>query len=184
MSKYSNLLQDPRWKAKRIEILKRDNFTCLHCSANNTTLHIHHTKYSGLPWEIDNKYLKTLCEKCHNKEHKNDKISGVAKTHNSLRKMLIDGYIKSDIAYIRYFGNIMKKNRANRVFIVTDEKLLILIDILIEDNCVVVFDKEKNKFSIADMYKSYKSKSENNQSNTNLLSYAKIHNIKLGTLYK
>ena len=34
-------------------------------------LEVHHTKYpqSGLPWDIDDKHLITLCHSCHMKEH-------------------------------------------------------------------------------------------------------------------
>lgn len=35
------------------------------------TLEVHHTRYpqSGLPWDIDDKHLITLCHSCHMKEH-------------------------------------------------------------------------------------------------------------------
>lgn len=35
------------------------------------TLEVHHTKYtqSGFPWDIDDKFLITLCHSCHMKEH-------------------------------------------------------------------------------------------------------------------
>ena len=64
---YSELLKDPRWQKKRLEIFQRDNFTCRACDFGNRTLHIHHTTYDKdlLPWEYENDDLITLCEDCH-----------------------------------------------------------------------------------------------------------------------
>ena len=64
---YSEKLKDPRWQKKRLEILKRDNFTCKKCGDKTTTLHIHHLKYmkNKEPWETPKKDLITLCEDCH-----------------------------------------------------------------------------------------------------------------------
>jgi hypothetical protein len=63
---YSEKLLDPRWQKKRLEILQRDNWTCRMCEETKLTLHIHHDKYCGSnPWEIDSKFLKTICRNCH-----------------------------------------------------------------------------------------------------------------------
>lgn len=65
MSNYSEKLKDPRWQKKRLEILDRDDFTCQECGDKKTTLNIHHLKYSKNPWDVDNSFLITLCEGCH-----------------------------------------------------------------------------------------------------------------------
>ena len=70
---YSEKLKDPRWQKKRLEILQRDEFMCQLCQDTESTLVIHHYKYSGEPWEVEDKYLMTLCESCHESEHKNMK---------------------------------------------------------------------------------------------------------------
>jgi transcription elongation factor Elf1 len=62
---YSEKLSDPRWQKKRLEILNRDNFTCTLCGDDKSTLHIHHSAYTGEPWEADSKMLITLCKNCH-----------------------------------------------------------------------------------------------------------------------
>ncbi len=69
--KYSDKLQDPRWQKKRLEILNRDEWTCVWCCDSETTLHVHHLIYSpGVePWDIPNKYLITICDNCHQVEH-------------------------------------------------------------------------------------------------------------------
>ena len=67
---YSEKLKRPEWQKKRLKILDRDNWECRFCDNKPKSLHIHHTKYSkGEPWEIEDQYLITLCEDCHNKEH-------------------------------------------------------------------------------------------------------------------
>lgn len=62
---YSEKLRDPRWQKKRLQILNRDKFKCVYCGDKETELQIHHLKYSGEPWEADNKLLITLCKECH-----------------------------------------------------------------------------------------------------------------------
>lgn len=64
---YSELLKDPRWQKKRLEIMQSDNFTCQLCYSTIKTLHVHHSKYeSSLPWETSAEFLITVCEDCHN----------------------------------------------------------------------------------------------------------------------
>jgi len=62
---YSDLLKDPRWQKKRLEIFNRDKFACKLCKDKETTLHIHHLKYNVFPWESKNTDLITLCKHCH-----------------------------------------------------------------------------------------------------------------------
>jgi len=61
----------PNWQRKRLEILKRDNFTCRMCLNKDDQLHVHHLKYDKTKfiWEIHEMYLVTLCHSCHEKEH-------------------------------------------------------------------------------------------------------------------
>jgi hypothetical protein len=66
---YSEKLKDPRWQKKRLEIFKRDKFTCQLCTDKENTLVVHHKKYINgkEPWDYKNEFLITLCEKCHEK---------------------------------------------------------------------------------------------------------------------
>lgn len=68
--KYSEKLRDPRWQRKRLEIMQRDNFTCLACGDTEKTQNVHHKKYHGSPWEAPSESLETLCEPCHEKRTK------------------------------------------------------------------------------------------------------------------
>jgi len=73
MAQYTELLKDPRWQRKRLEIMERANFACEICDDNETTLHIHHGYYQmGVnPWEYHDETLHCLCEKCHEVTSKN-----------------------------------------------------------------------------------------------------------------
>jgi hypothetical protein len=64
---YAEMLKDPRWQQKRLEIMQRDNFTCQHCGAKDRELQIHHLIYNknNKPWEYKDDELITLCSKCH-----------------------------------------------------------------------------------------------------------------------
>ena len=68
---YSELLKDPRWQKKRLEILQRDNFKCMSCGETKDTLHVHHIRYEygNNPWDATDKDLITLCEACHTAWH-------------------------------------------------------------------------------------------------------------------
>ena len=64
---YSDLLKDPRWQKKRLEILNRDDFKCKCCGDEKSTLHVHHQFYlsNHKPWDYEDSILLTLCEECH-----------------------------------------------------------------------------------------------------------------------
>ena len=74
-------LQNPLWKKKREEILKRDGYKCVNCGCTEH-LHINHTQYHFFktlkhkkePWDYPSKYLITLCQRCHEEGHKLYKI--------------------------------------------------------------------------------------------------------------
>lgn len=66
---YSELLLDPRWQKKRLQILQRDDFKCKICGEFMETLHVHHLKYTKVPWDVEDKHLISLCTHCHNWIH-------------------------------------------------------------------------------------------------------------------
>ena len=73
---YTNQLELPQWHLKREEILKRDSYRCRACGSA-VSLQVHHRQYhidkkTGeyvAPWKYNNKYLITLCNKCHTGGH-------------------------------------------------------------------------------------------------------------------
>jgi hypothetical protein len=68
---YSDYFKDPRWQKKRLEVMKRDDFTCRSCGDKESTLNVHHTYYEkgNKPWEYPLQSLITRCEKCHEYRH-------------------------------------------------------------------------------------------------------------------
>jgi hypothetical protein len=69
---YSQMLLDPRWQRRRLEVFQRDGWRCRHCNAESRQLHAHHIAYlRGLaPWDYDGRWLVSLCDRCHEAEHR------------------------------------------------------------------------------------------------------------------
>lgn len=64
----------PKWRRKRQQILKRDNYMCQHCKRYGKAVQattVHHIKHADEYPELayDDKNLVSLCEGCHNKQH-------------------------------------------------------------------------------------------------------------------
>lgn len=64
---YFEKLKDPRWQKKRLEILKREDFTCEVCKSKERTLHVHHKiyVYGRDPWDYVDTNFSVLCDTCH-----------------------------------------------------------------------------------------------------------------------
>lgn len=104
--------KDPRWQKKRLEIMKRDNFTCQSCDVNYNTLNVHHIvpyRKETKPWEYENDELITLCEDCHTK------ISDIIKSCNTL----IMG-ICSNIDYANELHSILEELDGVHIHILND----------------------------------------------------------------
>lgn len=63
--KYIDKLRDPRWQYKKAMICQRDAWRCRDCGDGSRNLQVHHHRYGRDPWDIDDKFLRTLCEDCH-----------------------------------------------------------------------------------------------------------------------
>jgi hypothetical protein len=104
---YYELLKDPRWQKKRLEILERDHWTCQICGEKDSMLVVHHLCYRQTltddckkerrlyPWEYDNYELITLCDGCNSEEHESaeywiDEIGQVLKHIGFNSKTLCD----------------------------------------------------------------------------------------------
>lgn len=78
---YGATLFDPRWKAKRKEILGRDGNRCTICKSDKK-LQVHHRQYHFSrilntfrdPWEYSHSLMITLCESCHQRGHRLYKV--------------------------------------------------------------------------------------------------------------
>lgn len=124
MSKYTNLLKDPRWQKKRLEIMSRDQFKCTKCEDETEMLVVHHKYYdkARMPWEYPDKSLLTLCSSCHSQYHKDEReiIEGI-----------IDNFKRSDFSLtdIWSLSNYMKRID----FIQPDERFISALKVILDD---------------------------------------------------
>lgn len=67
---YKEKLKNPKWQALRLRVFERDHFCCTRCGEEERELHVHHVDYiPGIePHMYPMDMLKTLCDKCHEKE--------------------------------------------------------------------------------------------------------------------
>ena len=73
-TEYRKLLQNPKWQKKRLEILQRDNFSCVVCGNGidtDTQVHVNNLSYRKvcMPLECDINDMIVLCQKCHQRIH-------------------------------------------------------------------------------------------------------------------
>lgn len=70
MKTYAELLRDPRWQKKRLEVLEGAGWMCSACLADDKELHVHHVRYrwNVKPWEYSDEELRCLCKTCHSEE--------------------------------------------------------------------------------------------------------------------
>jgi len=73
---YGELLRDPRWQKRRLEIMNRAGFACEECDDDASTLNVHHKLYrkGAMPWEYPDAELACLCENCHKRHHLHKEI--------------------------------------------------------------------------------------------------------------
>jgi 5-methylcytosine-specific restriction endonuclease McrA len=74
---YQQLLRDPRWQKRRLEVFARDKWTCQECRTTTKELQVHHQWYvhGKMPWEVPMQALVTLCVGCHGKKRKRRTLS-------------------------------------------------------------------------------------------------------------
>lgn len=107
---YSELLKDPRWQKKRLQIFERDKYACRCCKDTTTELHVHHKQYvqGKDPWDYPDEDLITYCRFCHGL------IGG--------DKLKILG-ITDAIA----INSITPTDRKMRIYKITQDKMLIVV---------------------------------------------------------
>ena len=92
MTNYKMKLQDPRWIEKSKQIKKRDKYKCV--CGNPHKLQVHHKEYrkGKEPWDYDDDDLITLCDECHETNHKaielgfdEDEVNDVFETKQQIK---------------------------------------------------------------------------------------------------
>lgn len=68
---YKEQLKDQRWFYVRARVMERDLHKCQKCGTWRN-LEVHHLRYEygRKAWEYNDRDLLTLCDKCHEKAHK------------------------------------------------------------------------------------------------------------------
>ena len=68
---YVELLKDPRWQKKRLEVLNSNGWACEECSDSQSELHVHHGVYipDNPPWDYPDSLFHCLCKNCHSESH-------------------------------------------------------------------------------------------------------------------
>jgi hypothetical protein len=140
---YNEKLLSPKWQKKRLKILERDNFTCQFCQSKEDTLHIHHKKYSeGEPWEIEDKYLITLCKECHesetlDKKTMTDHVLGYTKVYNCTE--MLDLFFLLDLLGEDDIGNKL----GTLAFVLKNEELFDLVSDLRKEYIKKVYKESR-----------------------------------------
>lgn len=64
---YLEMLADPRWQKKRLEVLQFRGFKCEQCEDEKSQLHVHHRYYVAgrFPWRYPDFCYQVLCCDCH-----------------------------------------------------------------------------------------------------------------------
>lgn len=112
---YWELLRDPRWQRKRLEILQRSDFTCEECGDGRTTLNVHHKLYrkGANPWDYDNSELVALCEQCHESFHGLSEIlKGALAQLNTYDTERVLGYVRGLVARSQIEPNDLEPDKA------------------------------------------------------------------------
>lgn len=121
---YGEKLKHPKWQMRRLEILKRDNATCVLCGDTETELQVHHKEYFGNPWEAKDESLITLCKHCHCAIEELKRIfNRIGQTFilpDSIIKFLPD-VLGANLFYKDEFGNLIA------IRIVHDEAEIVMI---------------------------------------------------------
>lgn len=135
MSKYWQLLKDPRWQKRRLEVLDRDEFSCQECGATEKTLHVHHMYYERgkNPWEYPDEALRTVCEDCH--VALADKQLELAQAVSRMSRIDIDAMIGFAVAFraLCFESGLRLTNQWQRAgfrmyYDVTEEELAAFLD--------------------------------------------------------
>lgn len=139
---YGELLKNPKWQRKRLEILQRDEWKCQECSSEYTELHVHHIEYKDflLPWQYNDSDLITLCKKCHSKKHTQKKIPISIVELIESRVSNNENYAEIKFNYDNELAKIedqISKNKTNdkELFILMDQRIKVQRK-LIEDLCL------------------------------------------------
>jgi hypothetical protein len=117
---YKEQIKSPKWQKKRLEILKRDEFTCQECGNKELTLHVHHKHYNkgAKIWEYEGWELTTLCENCHSKTHEKPNVKythPLQEELDSIMRIIIDKDQDTLMLIDSFLYHILQENTGNEL---------------------------------------------------------------------
>ena len=187
---YSQKLKDPRWRAKRKQILIRDKYACQECGLVKLKgHHVHHLKYIGEPWETPDEFLVTLCKDHHDEIHKNGpKIERIIKLPGKKPKNTTpSGYCfsgnhikqmtKSSIPHVRLFAAFLLKYKKGNAFKIDTAHAYVksTVQMLLDDKCLL--RNTKGVYRLGPEYLAIGSNSF--AANNKIIEFAKKNNVSL-----
>ena len=139
-SAYSELLRDPRWQKKRLEIMQRDDFHCTVCGDGENTLNVHHCYYEGgkPPWDYPDASLITICESCHQwetdcgKDAKRDLINSLCK-----KGVTTEGFLNLRKAIDNCFSSTLDRHQISALCFAISEPEMFEAIIVAQYKCLV-----------------------------------------------
>lgn len=141
MSKYTDLLKDPKWQRKRLEIMNRDSWKCGICQDDSEMLVVHHKYYDKdkMPWQYPDKAYITLCFDCHNELHKDQK---------QLHSDIIEHFKRSEFS-MEEVWEIAKVFKYLKLRGKSSSRLILALRVFLEDeNSLEKILADVDKFSI------------------------------------
>jgi len=162
---YNKLLNCFQWRAKRLEILFRDKYSCTICNRVDKNNAVHHKYYivQKFPWEYSNDALETLCHNCHKNLHKNTIIPIYRKQGSKLYETTKEierctrcfgvGYFSE---YSHVEGGVCFKCRDNNLNYSTFFKRIELFykysHLYVDKNSRLKYERMINRFSYSDIF--------------------------------
>lgn len=131
MSNYRRQLSSPRWQRRRLEIFKRDLFSCVYCGDTETELHVHHEEYEKgkKAWEYEDFQLSTVCKHCHVAIEFNKKFVPITmhieKTQISNNEWYVSvtGYDSNEMIYLSVYKYYLNKDFCDLLFFQNEHEL-------------------------------------------------------------
>jgi hypothetical protein len=113
---YWELLRDPRWQKRRLEIMQLAEFRCEFCQEESKTLNVHHRIYrkGANPWDYSDNELQCLCEDCHKIQHEwmSRLNEAVAELDSGRLEELVgyaEGMTAADHVFVDEVGDLTRK---------------------------------------------------------------------------
>lgn len=125
---YSEKLKDPRWQKRRLEVFEKAGWKCCVCGSTEDTLHVHHLKYVGEPWDCPDGLLECLCEDCHEYRTECDEFFGKSELPTIFYAILtiIVNYAKRNVDFVKswkgFFSDVFPALRRKQIKESKDEQ--------------------------------------------------------------